>query len=549
MASLWLYSDPGPRRAIPVLAILTMALLIPFSGKAFHVDDTLFLKAAHQIIIHPLDPYGFSVNWYLRDMPMADVMKNPPLASYYIAAIATLFGWSEAVLHLAFLPFAVGVILGIYTLARRFVVPPVLAALAFLLSPFFLVSSTNIMCDTMMLALFIWAIVMWVDGIKGDSTLRLMSAIVLATLAILTKYFALSVLPLMLAYAIMQRRRIILPILTLMLPIVVLIAYQHYTADLYGHGLLSDAAEYANLNRWTGGSVVFGKIIVGLGFVGGALPCIFLLGPRLIRPYLCVGVALFAVTAAFLIIWGVVPTGSAPISDSYRPLLAIELAFLIDMGIIILSLLVTAWRPRIDPDVMLLCLWVLGTFVFGCLINWSINARSLMPLGPPAAILLARRLAAHGTPSVQWTTASFIIAALLSITVCWGDYCLAGSAREAAARVLNMPRSNDVTVWFQGHWGFQYYMEEGGAKAIDVKRSRVLPGDIIVIPYNNTNIFDINPKLAYPEECILLPASRWVTTRYYQLGAGFYSHVFGPLPFAFERVPLERYDVLKFRYP
>ena len=539
-AAMWLYSDPGPRRAIPVLALLTSALLIPFSGKAFHMDDTLFLKAAHQIITYPFNPYGFTVNWYMLGKPMAEVMKNPPLASYYIAAVASLFGLSEVALHLAFLPFAIAVIIGIYTLARHIGAPPVFAALAFLTSPLFLVSSTNIMCDTMMLALFVWGIALWVDGVKGNSNLRLVSAAFLVTLAALTKYFALSALPLMLVYALMRYRRFTSSLLILALPIGVLVGYQFWTATLYGHGLLSAAAEYAKLKHWTGGSVILGKFIIGLGFVGPVLPCIFLLAPRLLRPYLIVVAALLAFDFALLAIWGVVPTGSPPVSEGYRPLLTVELSVLITMGLIILTTTVMSWRSLTDPIVMLLCLWVIGTFIFGGFINWTINVRSLLPLGPPAAILIASRLTAHGIPSIKLTAASLIFATLLSLAVCWGDYRLAGAGREVSARVLSLPRSEGKMIWFQGHWGFQHYMEAGGAKALDVN---VYPGDLIVIPNNNTNTYPINPNIVAPVGYIELPASRWVTTNY--SGAGFYAHIIGPLPFAFESVPLERYDVFE----
>jgi len=56
-----------------------------------------------QIGRHPLDPYGFDVNWTSFAQPMSAVMQNPPLCSYYIAAIACFLGWKERVLHLAFL--------------------------------------------------------------------------------------------------------------------------------------------------------------------------------------------------------------------------------------------------------------------------------------------------------------------------------------------------------------------------------------------------------------------------------------------------------------
>ncbi len=51
---------------------------------------------------------------------MSIVMQNPPLCSYYIAAIAIVSGWSERSLHLAFLVWAVLSVLGTFAIAWRF---------------------------------------------------------------------------------------------------------------------------------------------------------------------------------------------------------------------------------------------------------------------------------------------------------------------------------------------------------------------------------------------------------------------------------------------
>src|SRR5271166_5867053 len=90
-------------RSLILLTAATLLCLLPFSGKAFHIDDPLFLWSAQHIVRHPLDPYGFQVNWYGWQMPMSEVTKNPPLACYYAAAIGALAGWSERALHLGFL--------------------------------------------------------------------------------------------------------------------------------------------------------------------------------------------------------------------------------------------------------------------------------------------------------------------------------------------------------------------------------------------------------------------------------------------------------------
>ena len=75
-----------------ICVVATVVSLAPFADKAFNTDDPLFLYAARQICLHPADPYGFKLNWYGSEMPMAEVATNPPLASYYIALVASCIG-------------------------------------------------------------------------------------------------------------------------------------------------------------------------------------------------------------------------------------------------------------------------------------------------------------------------------------------------------------------------------------------------------------------------------------------------------------------------
>ena len=78
-----------------LLAVLTVLLLAPFAGKAIHIDDPLFVWTAEQIHEHPLDFYGFDVNWYFKSEPMHRVTRNPPLTSYLLAVAGGVFGFGE----------------------------------------------------------------------------------------------------------------------------------------------------------------------------------------------------------------------------------------------------------------------------------------------------------------------------------------------------------------------------------------------------------------------------------------------------------------------
>src|SRR5262249_2918688 len=113
----------------PLAVVAAVAVcLLPFIGKAFHIADPLFLWVAKQIQAQPANPYGFTVNWYGFVNPIAEITKNPPLASYYLALLAGAFGWSEAALHLGFLLLAAAAALAAYFVARELCGHPLLAA-------------------------------------------------------------------------------------------------------------------------------------------------------------------------------------------------------------------------------------------------------------------------------------------------------------------------------------------------------------------------------------------------------------------------------------
>jgi 4-amino-4-deoxy-L-arabinose transferase-like glycosyltransferase len=148
------------------LTLAVLAALAPFLAKPFNIDDPFYIWTALQIQAHPTDPFGFNVEWGWTALPMWKVTGNPPLASYYLAAGAGIFGWGEIALHFVFLLPALAVVLGTHRLARNFCSQPMLAALATLFTPVFLVSSLTVMCDVPMLAFWIWTVVFWVEGME-----------------------------------------------------------------------------------------------------------------------------------------------------------------------------------------------------------------------------------------------------------------------------------------------------------------------------------------------------------------------------------------------
>jgi len=134
--------------------------------------------------------------------------------------------------------------------------------------------------------------------------------------------------------------------------------------------------------------------------------------------------------------------------------------------------------------------------------------------------------------------------------VAWGDCSLAGAGRTGAQLVGAELAGRGVPIWFEGHWGFQYYMERHGGQAVDLEHPQCRPGDYLVLPSNNSSVVGVPPGLRWEIVHSLQPPScRWVTTMNRDVRAGFYADYMGPLPFVFGDVPPEEYNVLELKPP
>lgn len=536
----------------------------PFLAKPFNIDDPLFLKAARQIQNHPGDPYGFEVNWDDSAKPMSAVTKNPPLACYYLALAAALFGWSEPGLHLAFLMPALAAIWGTYRLGQRCFraeqahpdgSEPVsdnalgsgrssrmslAAALVTLFTPVFLVSSTSVMCDTMTLAFWVWAVVFWIEGFERDKHWRLAVAAGFIALAGLTKYFAVCLLPLLLAYGLIRKHRLGVWLGWLLIPVIVLILYDWGMYAMYGRNLLLEAGEYAGSARAGLGLSAPGTILTALAFTGGcvapvAIASFFLWRGRFLA-VLFTGTILFLLAAQHLIF------SKHTFFAGSRTMLAIQIGLWAAGGISVLALAAADISRRRDAISWLLGLWVFGTFVFTALFNWTINGRSILPLTPAVALLLFRRYEVIGVGGGQaWrigVPAGLVAGAALGLLVTRSDYLYARAVQRTVQQLHARYAADMNRTWFLGHWGFQYYMEEAGATAADASRPEASPGDYIAVPAHNPTSVTVRSAIARAQ--FLAQGPSWLTTMNDAVGAGFYGSFWGPLPFAFGRVPPER---------
>jgi tetratricopeptide (TPR) repeat protein len=419
----------------------------------------------------------------------------------------------------------------------------------------FLVSSTTLMCDVLMLAFWMWALVVW-ERALGDERRGwwFVVAGVLAGLAVLTKYSALTLLPLLPFLSLLRTRKFgAWWLVGLAVPMLMVAGYEWMTARMYGRGLLFAAAHFAQTHRVGFSGSWLAKGIIGLSFAGGSLLPLMFFSPWLWRrrTLLAMGVIIFgALLAVFR------PCGNLGLIHpwAYPELMnhwdfQLQVILLTAGGLLLVLLVATeAWQRR-DLVTVTLALWIISGLFFAIVLNWTVSARSYLPMVPAVVILLVRRLGRQ-QPLIGdvWLLGPLIPAAVIAMSVAVADYRLANSDRTAAKQIAAKCKPADHQLWFEGGFStFQYYMEKLGGKRIDVEQSILQPGDVVVMPEFN-------------DACIALPAGnvgwdgylksqpRWwmnpVGSEEHS-SAGFYGADWGPVPFAVGGLPGQLYCVVK----
>ena len=518
-----------------LVALVTVGVLLPFANKAFHIDDTLFLAVARQIRAEPLFPYDFPYSWEYdanrHEMPMWEINQNPPLNSYFLAAITLVAGLSEIAHHAAYLVFSVGCALFMYRLATHFCGSPILATLAAVLSPAFLVSACSVMCDVPQLFFWLWAIDATVRAADRDSPRRLWIVGVAASLAAMTKYFGIALMPLLAVYWVARQRRLSWPMLWLALPIVPLTVWGMMGVEQAGIFHPLRAASFAAQVKKP-----LHDVISILPFLGGTAVWPLLLIPagkwlprwaRLLFLTLFVGM--------FAFVW-------IEFTEYQRDIYVYSAMTL--GGAFMIALAAASWRARPDADTLLLALWLFGTIVFSAFVNWTVNTRVVLPAIFPAAVLTVRWIESLPNPRIPRDLFRLALAptAIVALVVAKADYDFANAPRTFVREQVAPLARPGAPLLFVGHWGLQHYLERLGAQYYDYVGNPPPVGTLLVHPVEETNPYGtvelIRSLLPLtPISFGLYDNNVGIHTMQNTAHAGFYASVFGPLPYNLSRDP------------
>jgi 4-amino-4-deoxy-L-arabinose transferase-like glycosyltransferase len=537
-----------------VIGFILVACLGPFLNKAIHTDDTLYVWAGKWIQKHPADFFGSEVNWWTSAIPMWKANWNPPLLSYFLAGVAFVFGWNVIALHFAGLVVAFACAAGIYSLADIWCKWPLLAVVVAIFTPVFLVSSTTLMCDVPMLTCWVWALVFWEHSLANErSRWQFVGAGLLAGLAVLTKYSAITLLPLLPILSLLRKRKSgVWWMLGLLVPLVMLAGYEWMTARMYGARLFSAAIGHTQHNRGFP-DVWEARGIIGLAFAGGCFLPLLCFAPFLWRwRALLVG---GAVTFAGLLgtLWfggkpsGFVLSGSSEPTSHWDFLL--QLVLLSAGGLHLLLLTLAEARQRRNIISVILTLWILNGLFSAIVLNFTVNARGFLLLVPAVAILLVRRLEAiRGKLKAGiWLLGPMVPAAVIALSLAATDYRWADTEKTAAKQIAVKYKSPNHGMWFEGHNGFQYYMGQFGGRSIDIERSLLETGDIVVVPWINDAFVPLPVGSVQLLEILGFGPQSWLNLNGENPhgAAGFFGAGFGPLPFVVGSPPRQDYFILR----
>lgn len=514
-----------PSVQLAAIACVSVACLLPFIGRAFDIDDPIFLWPAQQIAVGDARPLAATANWYGATSTLLDVTNHPLLWPAVLAGVGRIAGFGERAMHAATLVFAVVALLGTYAIARRTTPHAWLAAGLTLIAPAFFVSATTAMSDVPLLALWTLAVVLWMAARDRSSAGLYLLAGLVAAAATMTKYPGLALVPLLATQC--RRRAWPAQAIALALPVAAIVGWEVYTRAAYGRGALRVALDYAaEGDRW---ATLPRQLVVGLSFLGGCFPAAALVALGFTRRSL-------VVTAG---IWLVIAVAVVLMPDRLASDRATTLAHVVVFVGIGVAIVVAAGqellRPR-DADARLIGCWVLGVFAFAAVVNWTTNARSMLPAAPAIAILAARQLARSKHRFAMPLAGVVIVGSgALSYALADADAQSADGVRSAVATIRQRAGASTGTLWFTGHWGFQWYMEPRGT-AIDQFTSTLRAGDLFVWPGSNTNAA-LMPEIATRRIDALSVRLDTRATPRPRGAASFYASVLGPVPYELGSTP------------
>jgi len=509
--------------------VLAAVLLLPFAGKAFTIDDTVFMRQAEWVLTDPLHPSALTMVWseVPRPMRLSQVMPTGPVMAWLLAP-AALAGGSEIVAHVVQLLLLLVAIVEVAALALRLGYDDSVAQL----SSLFLASTPAVLGMAGTVMPDVAAMTLGLVGIERLCAWRQHGGIAAGVCAALALALAplarshLLVLP-GLAICILDypwRRgawRQWLPVVAV--PVVVL-AIVLLTRDPLGGSsdMVQSAGMFSSFANVRSNAVAFGVHWVLLMPLG--LAWMLSRGRRFwLSPVPWLGVAV----------------GAAALANDTRWLWIAPVA---GFGIaVVVDVVVDSVKHR-DARRMALALWLLVALPVVVYLHFP--SKYLVACAPAAAIVAAAAVLALPRPRALATGAAVVLGgAMFGTLILQADANFAGLGRRAVAELIAPRVAAGERVWFTPNWGFQWYAERAGATILTTTPPKPQPGDLIVSARETISGIPIQ---AFKKRELLATVTDSTTGGRIlssKLGAGFYSNGWGYLPWVWGSTEIDRFEL------
>ena len=510
---------------LPAVAV-AIALLVPFLGKGFTIDDVTFLLQARHILSDPLHPTAFDMVFEGERIRLSRELVSGPVMAYLLVP-AVKSGAMETVAHLtqlvlllaaAFATAALGLHLGLNRFQAR------IASLLLVTAPAVATMASTGMPDVPAMAFGVMGIerfVAWRSGGKWHAGVLAAVSLALAALARPHALLLLPVAAILPAISTKRRKPASRDSAFSVGAITPLIAALLFIAGIVV--LTRDPASGTSVANATAGRIDLEMALWHLSDFALHWALVFplvllwplLRGSAFLSPLRTLGSAIAALVLAV--------TGGYVRAD-----LLPSVAFIFALTLAIDVLVDIARDGVARRDRLQLALWCWLMIGVSTSVYVQLPAKLLLPSAPAMALLISGRLAQETLPIRQ--KAGLAVATgmciILSVLLLRADADLADIGRRGGRLVAEQVGQGN-TVWMDGGWGFQWYAMEAGA--VPVAKTAPFPkrGDLVVFGPQGRLIRAFHEKTMLHREIFANEGGRIQGD-----GAGFYSKYSGLLPWA-----------------
>lgn len=454
------------------------------------VDDTAYLTFARHIAAHPTNPYGFELFWYADYEPAMHILA-PPVLPYWLGLGIAIFGESLVVLKLWLLPFLLILAYSIRSIGAKLYEPLETFLQMKSLGPekmtgLLLYSAAifphiNVMLDIPALALGLAAVALMLRG----GWLSAVLAGLVCGLAMQTKYSAFTI-PCVLALVGILERRKMQALSAILIAVAIFAGWELWLFSKYG-----ESHFLWNLRNDASGDPLATQLIHKLSSVKllmgpfGFLTIGFVLATSPRRMVWTIAAIFTLAGFVFLMLapgdWGVLLRDSR--TGQVR--LHFDDVYFRTLGILCVSVIGwRVWNARSmgwDSHLYFVIAWLLVEFAATVLMSPFPATRRVIGMSIVSAILL---MMLTQRPYRPLNLIGILTSLIMGMGLFWIDHWDSHAEPELAdaSHQFILRQDSNGTIWFNGHWGFQYECERLSMKPVIPEKSILSPGDWLVFP-------------------------------------------------------------------